>query len=422
MATVIDSTLPSTSSMAASYENNEPPSVEDPMLLTIRETMVKLDGLQTEQTDMSSKINYLRDIRPRALQLLAQAEAAEEEANRLEMERATIDKEIERLRSVVNRMEDMRYSTKQLTEQMHLDTALQMRHILENGKSIVPRHPPNPRIKRSISDDADTAGPVFKMPRLDPPGADSPTSAGLPNPMATTSGSPATNSSASKYSPSRQLSLTPGSSANYAALAASEAAVSRQSLAGSQQPFVDVPPLPTNATVAVMPAIPVVPVIPVANGTVNASPRSGRVLHNMTPPTSAMSSAAFTTNFKTEPGLSMVGPIGYLGVVPSAISMTSATMSTAMQSSISNGVPMSTNAGPPYGSPPVMMYGPPATMMTNGGASAPASGGGGVGMYPSASTMATALSQKDEDLKSKAQFSGDAEGDEDGRARDALFR
>lgn len=36
-------------------------------------------------------------------------------------------------------MEDMRYSTKQLTDQMHLDTALQMRHILENGKSIVPR-------------------------------------------------------------------------------------------------------------------------------------------------------------------------------------------------------------------------------------------------------------------------------------------
>lgn len=43
-------------------------------------------------------------------------------------------------------------------------------------------------------------------------------------------------------------------------------------------------------------------------------------------------------------------------------------------------------------------------------------------MYPSASTMATALSQKDEDLKSNAQFAGDAEGDEDGRARDALFR
>ncbi|KAG9046488.1 hypothetical protein FS837_004331 [Tulasnella sp. UAMH 9824] len=385
--------------MVASYENNDPLPVEDPMLLTIRETMVKLDSLKTDQTDMSSKINYLRDIRPRALALLAQADAAEEEANRLEVERATIDKEIERLRSVVNRMEDMRYSTKQLTDQMHLDTALQMRHILENGKSIVPR-------------------------------ADSPTSAALANP--TTSGSPATSSSMSKYSPSRQLSLTPGSSgvANYAALAASEAAVSRQSLAGGQQPFVDVPPLPTTAAVAVMPALPVVPVIPAVNGAVSASPGSGRILHNMTPPaslaTAAMPSAAFTTTIKSESGLSMVAPtVGYplvAGVVQTAIPLTSAAMSTAMQSSFPSSVPFTPAAGPPYGSPPVMMYGPPSTVMTNGAASVPASGGGGVGMYPSASTMATALSQKDEDLKSKAQFAGDAEGDEDGRARDALFR
>ncbi|KAG8949164.1 hypothetical protein FRC04_008962 [Tulasnella sp. 424] len=367
--------------MAASYENNEPLPVEDPMLLTIRETASKLDSLRADQNDMSSKINYLRDIRPRALQLLAQADAAEEEANRLEAERATIDKEIERLRSVVNRMEDMRYSTKQLTDQMHLDTALQMRHILENGKSIVPR-------------------------------TDSPTSAGLPNPAA--SGSPATGSSVSKYSPSRQLSLTPGSSgvANYAALAASEAAVSRQSLAGTQQPFVDVPSLPTTATVAVMPAVPVLPVLPV-NGTISASPGSGRILHNMTPPAAfaatAVSSAALGTNVKSEPGLPMFSSsVGYpmvAGVVPTAIP----TMS----------VPLTTNAGPPYGSPPVVMYGVPATTMNNGGSSV---SGGGVGFYSSTSTMATALSQKDENLKSEAQFAGEAEGNEDGRARDALFR
>ncbi|KAG8933245.1 hypothetical protein FRC01_010234 [Tulasnella sp. 417] len=388
MAAVIDTTLASTSSMVASYENNEPPAVEDPMLLTIRETMVKLDSLKTEQNDMGSKINYLRDIRPRALQLLAQADAAEEEANRLEAERATIDKEIERLRSVVNRMEDMRYSTKQLTDQMHLDTALQMRHILENGKSIVPR-------------------------------SDSPTTAALANPS-----SPATGSSVSKYSPSRQLSLTPGSSgvANYAALAASEAAVSRQSLAGSQQPFMDVPPLPTTATVAVMPAVPVVPVIPAINGTVSASPGGGRMLHNMTPPaslaTTAMSSAAFASAIKAESGLSMMASsAGYplVGVLPTAV------MSTNL-SSFPNPVPLTATAVPPYGSPPVVMYGAPATVMTNGVASAPASGGGGVGMYPSASTMATALSQKDEDFKSDVQFAGEAEGDEDGRARDALFR
>lgn len=413
MASVMDSTLPSTSTMAASYDNDEPLPVEDPMLLTIRETASKLDSLRADQNDMSSKINYLRDIRPRALQLLAQADQAEEEANRLEAERATIDKEIERLRSVVNRMEDMRYSTKQLTDQMHLDTALQMRHILENGKSIVPRHPPNPRIKRSISDDAsDTQGPVFKMPRLDPPGTDSPTSAGLPNPAAL--GSPATGSSVSKYSPSRQLSLTPGSSgvANYAALAASEAAVSRQSLAGTQQPFVDVPSLPTTATVAVMPAVPVLPVLPL-NGTISASPGSGRILHNMTPPAAfaatAVSSAALGTNIKSEPGLPMFSSsVGYpmlAGVVPTAIP----TMS----------VPLTTNAGPPYGSPPVVMYGVPATTMNNGGSSV---SGGGVGFYSSTSTMATALSQKDENLKSEAQFAGEAEGSEDGRARDALFR
>lgn len=55
------------------------------------------------------------------------------------MEQQTLDKEVERLTAVVFRMEDMRISTRQLTDQMQLDTALQMRHILENGKSIVPR-------------------------------------------------------------------------------------------------------------------------------------------------------------------------------------------------------------------------------------------------------------------------------------------
>lgn len=170
--------------------------------------------------------------------------------------------------------------------------------------------------------------------------------------------------------------------------------------------FVDVPSLPTNATVAVMPVLPV-------NGTISASPGSGRILHNMTPPAGFASSAALGTNIKSEPGLPMFSsPVGYpmlAGVVPTAIPMTSAGMS----------VPLTTNAGPPYGSPPVVMYGVPATSMNNGGASV---SGGGVGFYSSTSTMATALSQKDENTKSEAQFAGDAEGNEDGRARDALFR
>lgn len=68
----------------------------------------------------------MREIRGRALALLAQADAAEEEANRLELEQATLDKEVERLTAVVFRMEDMRFSTKQLTNQMQLDTALQV--------------------------------------------------------------------------------------------------------------------------------------------------------------------------------------------------------------------------------------------------------------------------------------------------------
>lgn len=71
--------------------------------------------------------------------MLAQADAAEEDAARLEAERQTLEKELDRLTAVVSRMEDMQYSTTQLTNQMKLDTALQMRHILENGKSIVPR-------------------------------------------------------------------------------------------------------------------------------------------------------------------------------------------------------------------------------------------------------------------------------------------
>lgn len=73
------------------------------------------------------------------MQLLAQADAADEEANRLELEKMTVDKEVDRLKSVIERMEDMRYSTRELTNQMHLDTALQMRHLLANGKNIVPR-------------------------------------------------------------------------------------------------------------------------------------------------------------------------------------------------------------------------------------------------------------------------------------------
>lgn len=71
----------------------------------------------------------MREIRGRALALLAQADAAEEEANRLELEQVTLDKEVERLTAVVFRMEDMRFSTKQLTDQMQLDTALQVSNV-----------------------------------------------------------------------------------------------------------------------------------------------------------------------------------------------------------------------------------------------------------------------------------------------------
>lgn len=164
----MDPTLPTTSTLAASYEAGQIPTTnEDPMAATIQETVDKLNGLKNDVGDMGSRVShqlqrqsilpltacplplvppfyapqiaYLRDIRPRAMALLAQADAAEEEAARLEMERVNLDKEVERLKAIILRMEDMREATRQLTGQMMLDTALQMRHILENGKSIVPR-------------------------------------------------------------------------------------------------------------------------------------------------------------------------------------------------------------------------------------------------------------------------------------------
>ncbi|KAG9005979.1 hypothetical protein FRB93_009080 [Tulasnella sp. JGI-2019a] len=215
----MDASLPSTSAMAATYESGQTSTV-DPMDLTISETMEKLNGIRQEVTEMSTKITYLREIRGRALALLAQADAAEEEANRLELEQSTLDKEVERLTAVVFRMEDMRFSTKQLTDQMQLDTALQMRHILENGKSIVPRVPPNPRMKRNHSEEggSNPDQPLFKMPRRDTSSSDvAPTNGngiggGLPRPGSANSPSNALSGEAPRSLTSPFLDFSSGMS------------------------------------------------------------------------------------------------------------------------------------------------------------------------------------------------------------------
>ncbi|KAG9037177.1 hypothetical protein FRB95_006430 [Tulasnella sp. JGI-2019a] len=241
----MDASLPSTSAMAATYESGQTSTV-DPMDLTISETMEKLNGIRQEVTEMSTKITYLREIRGRALALLAQADAAEEEANRLELEQSTLDKEVERLTAVVFRMEDMRFSTKQLTDQMQLDTALQMRHILENGKSIVPRVPPNPRMKRNHSEEggSNPDQPLFKMPRRDTSSSDvAPTNGngiggGLPRPGSANSPS---NGTIHKYSPNRAMSLTPGSLASLAALSGEAPRSLTSRMSGSQNASVSPP-------------------------------------------------------------------------------------------------------------------------------------------------------------------------------------
>ncbi|KAG8968684.1 hypothetical protein FRC03_006431 [Tulasnella sp. 419] len=206
-----------------------------PMETMINDTADKLNRLLNDVNEMSNKITYLRDIRPQALQLLARADAAEEEANRLEMERASLEKEVERLKAVVMRMEDMRFSTKQLTDQMMEDTAQQMRHILENGKSIVPRHPSTVRlnIKRSLPEDITAEGPaqVFKIPRREsgePPNVTGAPAVARPS---STSSSPANK----PFSPSRSLSLTPSAITGYPLLSDSTRA--------TQPSYMDIPQL-----------------------------------------------------------------------------------------------------------------------------------------------------------------------------------
>ncbi|KAG8862458.1 hypothetical protein FRB96_001529 [Tulasnella sp. 330] len=242
----MDASLPSTSAMAATYESGQTSSV-DPMDLTISETMEKLNGVRQEVSEMSNKITYLREIRGRALALLAQADAAEEEANRLELEQVTLDKEVERLTAVVFRMEDMRFSTKQLTDQMQLDTALQV--------------PANPRMKRNHSEEGGSNAdqPLFKMPRRDTSSDLTPTplsnnvnNSGIGGGALTRPGSAnsPSNGTIHKYSPNRALSLTPGSLASIAALAGGEPprSLPSQRLPGSQNASVSPPSLPTASS------------------------------------------------------------------------------------------------------------------------------------------------------------------------------
>ncbi|KAG8985530.1 hypothetical protein FRB90_004649 [Tulasnella sp. 427] len=452
MAAVIASSLPSNAALIHSYENNEPPPVDDPMRLTIEETTEKMNELVGEQTAMGNRIEYLRGIRARALALLAEADVAEVEANQIEAEKDLVDREVNRLQAVVERMSEMWNHTKKLTDKMRLDTSLQMAHLLTNGKTIVPR------MHEDVSPPSRTKSPI-----------DSPAMINQAS-----SASPATSSSATKFSPGRQLSLTPGSSVapNYAALAASEAAVSRQSLAGAQQP-----------ADAKLPGVTMMSGVPAMGNAISASPGSNRVLHSMTPPTTlagtAMSAATLAGATKTEPGLPVVTPpIGYAlapGVLSSAVPLSSTSMSTGLSSShrfmpppyppgmsnnlplshglpppmpsgghqslpmgsisrsvptslpmtMSNGVPNSLSSTvslgmPTFASPPVAMYGGASgTVMANGVPQVPMlGGGGGVGMYPTTSTM---FNQKD-DEGSKAQFAADADEDDDVRARNALYR
>ncbi|KAG8908425.1 hypothetical protein FRB99_006630 [Tulasnella sp. 403] len=393
----MDSTLPSTSSMAASYENDQPLPVQDPMDMTIAETVDKLNNLKAEVGEVSNRIAYLRDIRPHALKLLAQADAAEEEANRLEAEKNTLDKEVDRIKSVVARMEDMRYSTKQLTDQMQLDTALQMRHILENGKSIVPRHPPNARIKRSISDDSASDassqhGPLFKIPRRDvgtdaiSPSVHGPApNAALPRPGSANS-SGAAGAATSKFSPSRNVSITPTSSmANIAAALAAEgaASVARSTLAAQQQPFIDVPPVPTGTPTSVT----------TATATVSMPPTV------MSPP--------LPYSFSTTTAVTTVMPTGLPTAAAYATSPTTFP-STAMPN---------TFVTAPTSSTTISLL-PASTSMALG-----ASGGGGAGMYApaSANSLATALGQKVE-LENEYGGPGGDEADDNGKGREFLYR
>jgi hypothetical protein len=50
-------TGPTTSAMVASYENDQGPSVQDAMELTIAETMGKLNSLRLEVGEMSNKVS-----------------------------------------------------------------------------------------------------------------------------------------------------------------------------------------------------------------------------------------------------------------------------------------------------------------------------------------------------------------------------
>lgn len=55
----MDASLPSTSGLAASYEAGQTPQV-DPMDLTIRETMDKLNGIRQEVAEVNGKVSAYR--------------------------------------------------------------------------------------------------------------------------------------------------------------------------------------------------------------------------------------------------------------------------------------------------------------------------------------------------------------------------
>ncbi len=55
--TLMNPTGPTTSAMVASYENDQGPSVQDAMELTIAETMGKLNSLRLEVGEMSNKVS-----------------------------------------------------------------------------------------------------------------------------------------------------------------------------------------------------------------------------------------------------------------------------------------------------------------------------------------------------------------------------